>query len=79
MTDLADSGEVDQFHLCRMGYFDKVGFLNPKHAAAMGQLFLDQLRSLIKSFAMTEASQRRLFFEQELRPARDKLTDAEWF
>lgn len=55
----------------------QVGVPNPKLAAAMANYYLDQLRSLIKSFAMTEASQRRLFFEQELRPARDKLTDAQ--
>lgn len=55
----------------------EVGVPNPKLAAAMANFYLEQLRSLIKTIAVTEAAQRRQFFEQELRPARDKLTDAE--
>jgi tyrosine-protein kinase Etk/Wzc len=55
----------------------EVGVPNSKLAAAMANYYFEQLSSLIKSIAVSEASQRRLFFEQELRPARDKLTDAE--
>lgn len=55
----------------------EVGLTNPKLAAAVANYYLEELRSLIRTVAVTEASQRRQYFEQELRPARDKLTDAE--
>jgi uncharacterized protein involved in exopolysaccharide biosynthesis len=38
---------------------------------------VDELRTLTKVLAVTEASQRRLFFEQQLLQARDNLTAAE--
>ncbi len=31
----------------------------------------------MQTFALTDASQRRQFFENQMKPAKDKLTDAE--
>ena len=50
---------------------------DPKLAAEMANFYLDELKRVITSNAVTEAAQRRQFFEKELKPARDKLTDAQ--
>ena len=50
---------------------------NPERAAAMANAFVDELRNLTKSLAITEAGQRRLFFEEQLAQAKDNLTKAE--
>lgn len=50
---------------------------DPKLAADMANFYLDELKRIISSNAVTEAAQRRQFFETELKPARDKLTDAQ--
>jgi tyrosine-protein kinase Etk/Wzc len=50
---------------------------DPKRAAAMANAFIDELYKLNSRLAITEASQRRLFFEQELRAEKDALADAE--
>jgi uncharacterized protein involved in exopolysaccharide biosynthesis len=50
---------------------------NPIMAADMANAFIDELRQLTQSLAVTEASRRRLFFEQELKQAREKLLLAE--
>ena len=46
-------------------------------AAAMANGYVEEFRKLSESLAVTEAARRRLFFEQQLREAKDKLTDAE--
>jgi uncharacterized protein involved in exopolysaccharide biosynthesis len=50
---------------------------DPKRAADMANAFIEELDKLMQTFSLTEASQRGLFFEQQLKQARDKLTDAE--
>jgi tyrosine-protein kinase Etk/Wzc len=46
-------------------------------AAAMANAYTDILRDLTKSVSVTEASRRRLFFEQELKDAKENLVTAE--
>jgi uncharacterized protein involved in exopolysaccharide biosynthesis len=48
-----------------------------KRAADMANAYPEQLRALTKDLAVTEASQRRLFYEQRLKDAREDLVTAE--
>jgi tyrosine-protein kinase Etk/Wzc len=48
-----------------------------KRAAQMANAYTDELRTLTKSLAVTEASQRRLFFEEQLKQAKEALVSAE--
>ncbi len=50
---------------------------DPHRAAALANAFVDGLYQLTSRLALTDASQRRLFFEQELRRDKDNLSDAE--
>jgi uncharacterized protein involved in exopolysaccharide biosynthesis len=50
---------------------------DPRRAAAMANAFVDELYSLNNRLAIGGASQRRLFFEQQLAQEKDKLADAE--
>jgi tyrosine-protein kinase Etk/Wzc len=50
---------------------------DPKRAAELANGYVDQFRTLSAHLAITEASQRRLFFEQQLEQAKDSLADAE--
>jgi len=50
---------------------------DPRRAAEMANAFVEELRNLSKTLAITEAAQRRLFFEQQLRQAKDNLTKSE--
>jgi len=50
---------------------------DPKRAAEIANAYVEELRKLTKVLAVTEASQRRLFFEQQLLQAKDSLTAAE--
>ncbi|HEY1650098.1 MAG TPA: Wzz/FepE/Etk N-terminal domain-containing protein [Terracidiphilus sp.] len=50
---------------------------DPRRAAEMASGYVDQFRKLSESLAITEASQRRVFFEKQLLQAKDKLADAE--
>jgi len=50
---------------------------DPKRAAELANGYVDEFRKLSASLAITEAARRRLFFEQQLQDARNKLTDAE--
>jgi uncharacterized protein involved in exopolysaccharide biosynthesis len=50
---------------------------DPRRAAELANGYVDQFRSLSEHLAITEASQRRLFFEQELEQAKDNLANAE--
>lgn len=63
---------------------EKNGFLtvsvtdkDKQRAAAMANAYTEQLRVLTKSLAVTEAAQRRLFYEEQLKQARESLVDAE--
>jgi tyrosine-protein kinase Etk/Wzc len=62
----------------------KEGFINvsvedkdAKRAAEMANAYVEELRSLTSTLATTEAGQRRLFFEQQLRKTKDDLANAE--
>jgi uncharacterized protein involved in exopolysaccharide biosynthesis len=48
-----------------------------KRAADIANAYPDQLRALSKNLAVTEASQRRLFYEQRLKDAKEDLVSAE--
>jgi tyrosine-protein kinase Etk/Wzc len=50
---------------------------NPRRAAELANGYVEEFRKLSASLAITEAARRRLFFEQQLQQAKDKLTDAE--
>ncbi len=50
---------------------------NPERAAEMANAWIDQFRKLSQRLAISEASQRRLFFEQQLSDAKDNLANAE--
>lgn len=49
----------------------------PQRAADIANRYVDELRRLTSSLAITEAQQRRAFFEQQLHQTRDKLTTAQ--
>jgi tyrosine-protein kinase Etk/Wzc len=48
-----------------------------KRVADMANAYTDQLRILTKTLAVTEASQRRYFYEEQLKQAREALVAAE--
>jgi uncharacterized protein involved in exopolysaccharide biosynthesis len=50
---------------------------NPQRAAELANGYVDQFRDLSQHLAISEASQRRLFFEQELEHAKNNLANAE--
>ena len=50
---------------------------DPKRAADMANAYVDELYKLTQNLAVTEASQRRLFFEKQLKLAKDELAGAE--
>jgi tyrosine-protein kinase Etk/Wzc len=50
---------------------------DPRRAAELANGYVEQFRDLSQHLAITEASQRRLFFERELEQSKDKLASAE--
>ena len=50
---------------------------DPKRAAAMANAYVDALRELMQTLAITEAAQRRIFFEKQLKQTKDDLTRSE--
>jgi len=50
---------------------------DPKRAADMANAFVEELKKLTRQLALTEASQRRIFFEEQLKEAKKNLTKAE--
>jgi uncharacterized protein involved in exopolysaccharide biosynthesis len=50
---------------------------DPQRAASIANAFVEELRHLSKTLAITEAEQRRLFFEEQLSQAKDNLTKAQ--
>lgn len=50
---------------------------DPKRAAELANGYVDEFRKLSEHLAITEASQRRLFFEQQLETSKNNLADAE--
>ncbi|HUN60733.1 MAG TPA: GNVR domain-containing protein [Candidatus Sulfotelmatobacter sp.] len=59
--------------LIRISVTDK----NPNRAAEMANAYVEEYKKLSAGIAVTEASQRRLFFEQQLVQAKDNLVNAE--
>jgi tyrosine-protein kinase Etk/Wzc len=49
----------------------------PERAADIANAYIEELERLIQMLAITEASQRRLFFERQLKTARDQLVQSE--
>ena len=63
---------------------EKSGFIsisvsdrNKKRVADMANAYVEELRALTKHLAVTEASRRRLFYEEELKDAKESLIAAE--
>jgi tyrosine-protein kinase Etk/Wzc len=50
---------------------------DPKRASEMANAYVEEYRQLSQHLAISEASQRRLFFEQQLEQAKDNLANAE--
>jgi uncharacterized protein involved in exopolysaccharide biosynthesis len=50
---------------------------DPVFAATLANGFVDELSALTSTMAVTEAGQRRMFFEKQLKQAKDELADAE--
>jgi hypothetical protein len=50
---------------------------SPQRAAEVANAYVDELRRLTSSLAITEAQQRRAFFEKQLAQTKDKLTAAQ--
>ena len=50
---------------------------DPKRAAEMANAFVEELQKLNTGLAITQASQRRLYFEEQLKAAKVSLTQAE--
>lgn len=48
-----------------------------KRVAKMANAYVDELRSLTRNLAVTEAGQRRMFYEDQLHEAKDALVTAE--
>jgi tyrosine-protein kinase Etk/Wzc len=66
-----DSGAKDG--LIRLTVTDR----DPRRAAEMANGYVEEFKRLSANLAVTEASQRRLFFEQQLVQAKDNLANAE--
>ena len=50
---------------------------NPERAALLANGYFNALQKMMQRMATTEAGQRRLFFENQLKQAKNQLTDAE--
>jgi len=50
---------------------------SPQRAAEMANSYVDQLRRLTSTLAISEAQQRRVFFERQMTQTRDSLTAAQ--
>ncbi len=50
---------------------------SPERAAAIANRYVDELRRITATLVVTEAQQRRVFFEQQLKLARDRLVTAQ--
>ena len=57
--------------------FVSVSDRNKKQVADMANAYVEELRALTRRLAVTEASRRRLFYEEELKDAKESLVAAE--
>jgi uncharacterized protein involved in exopolysaccharide biosynthesis len=69
-TDVADSKKDGMIAV-------SVTDRDPKFAAELANAYVAELSKLTQVLAVTDASQRRLFFERQLKETKDKLADAE--
>jgi tyrosine-protein kinase Etk/Wzc len=51
--------------------------LDPKRAAEMANTFVEEMKSLAGGLAISEAGQRRMFFEEQIRHTKESLARAE--
>ncbi len=54
-----------------------VSDVSPVRSAAIANAYVDELHSMMGHLAVSEAGQRRIFFEQQLEAEKNKLADAE--
>ncbi|MCX5809935.1 MAG: Wzz/FepE/Etk N-terminal domain-containing protein [Proteobacteria bacterium] len=72
------SGAVDAIDDKKSGIITiSVADKDPKRAAQFANAFVEELKTLNKGLAVTEASQRRLFFEEQLEDVKKALVAAE--
>jgi uncharacterized protein involved in exopolysaccharide biosynthesis len=50
---------------------------DPQRAARMANQYIEELRRMTSTIAVTEAQQRRVFFERQLQATKDKLIEAQ--
>jgi tyrosine-protein kinase Etk/Wzc len=50
---------------------------DPERAAGLARAYIDELQKMMNSLAVTDAAQRRLFFEKQLNEAKSNLIQAE--
>lgn len=50
---------------------------DPKFAAELANAYVDEMMKLTQTMAVSDASMRRLFFEKQLKEAKEQLADAE--
>ena len=55
----------------------EVDDIDPRRAAELANAHVEELRRLTSSLALSEAQQRRVFFESQLEQTRDRLTKAQ--
>jgi uncharacterized protein involved in exopolysaccharide biosynthesis len=55
----------------------EVDDVDPQRASDMANAYVEELRRMTSVLAVSEAQQRRVFFEKELQDARDQLTKAQ--
>lgn len=73
--DLADASEID---MAKDGMITViVSDHDPQRAADIANAYIEELRKLTQTLAVSEASRRRLFFEQEIQKAGEDLVNAE--
>jgi tyrosine-protein kinase Etk/Wzc len=73
LEDVLNAETDDQSSIITIDVEDK----DPKRAADMANAFVEELKNLTKGLAVTEASQRRLFFEEQLKDTKMALVKAE--
>jgi tyrosine-protein kinase Etk/Wzc len=69
-SDIDGSGKDGLIHI-------KVTDRDPKRAAELANGYVEEFQGLTEHLAITEAGQRRLFFQKELQEAKDNLGKAE--
>jgi tyrosine-protein kinase Etk/Wzc len=74
----SDLAEDSRFSADKTGLITiEVEARDPTEAAELADAYVHELNHVTSTLAITEASQRRLFFERQLRQTKDKLSEAE--